>query len=156
MLSCSCSLHSLGASTVLEVSDGGLAGGVQIQSWRQGLVIGRHSGVGWSERQNLIWIWQTVAGALGVHMLFCGWMLTPGHAVEARDKNQAGNIQVHDCRGYSQVNMVTLAMSPWKVSPQPCHLTEGRIWLCPQTAVCGRERRQGRGKAGWLYIHLWL
>ena len=42
-------------------------------------------------------------------MLFCGWTLTPGHAVEARDKSQAGNIQVRDCRGYSQVDMVTLA-----------------------------------------------
>lgn len=77
---------------------------------------------------------------MGVDMLFCGWTLTPGHAVEARDKSQAGNIQVRDCRGYSQVDMVTPA-------------SDGRQDLTLSTNCSVWPGRKAAERKGWLAIH---
>ena len=110
----------------------GLAGGVQVQSWRQGLVTSTHGGAGPSERQNLIWIWQTAAGAMGVDMLFCGWTLTPEHAVEARDESgwehTSAWLQGLFTGGHGNIDQW------WKAGPDSVH---------KQQCVAGKE---GRGK----------
>lgn len=62
--------------TAVEVSDGDLAGGVQVHSWGAGLVTGGHGYRPMTEAEpdlDLI----TAAGSMDVSVLSCGWTLSP-------------------------------------------------------------------------------